>query len=95
VSSIDGCGRGPPALFAEQRSGLADAMHAGEEQLLVGDALQERLKNGDVVFRVEAGLLPTQPAVALLHRNNPTARGAVTRIVQPSECVAGAARPTG
>ncbi|MER6560570.1 hypothetical protein ABT300_23110 [Streptomyces sp. NPDC001027] len=63
------------ACLSEQGTGLADAMHPGEEQLLALKACQIRRENDhlSIGLGLQAGLQPTQPAVALLRGHGPAA----------------------
>jgi hypothetical protein len=81
-----GAGRSS-SLLAQQRAGLAEAVHAEEEQLLAPHPAQVLRQDAAAPKGpdLEPGLQPAQPAVALLDGDGPTAGGACPGLVQPVE----------
>jgi len=83
-----GAGRSS-SLLAQQRAGLADAVHTEEEQLeeqLLAAHLAKILRPDAAAAKgpgLEPGLQPAQPAGALLDGDGPSAAGAWTGLVRP------------
>src|SRR6266851_4304405 len=92
-------GRGgwPAASWGRRRgprAGVAEPAHSRERQLLIAAGPGEVRRGDPAAGGGEAGLQPAQPAVALLHRDDPRAAGAFCRVVAAGEVVAGpAVRP--